>query len=57
MAKTDGAKASLVEGIIRTVSKQLYGKGPRQIRCVYRGGVCLIRCTGVLSAIEQRLAE
>lgn len=57
MVMTDGAQASLMEGVIRGISKQLYGKGPRQVRCVCRGGVCVIRCTGILSAIEQVLAE
>jgi uncharacterized protein YbcI len=54
---TSGAKAARLEGIVRSISKQLYGRGPEKINCVCQGNVYLVRCKGVMSAVEQRLAE
>ncbi|NLW07037.1 MAG: DUF2294 family protein [Clostridia bacterium] len=56
MALTSKAKATLLEGIVRSISKKLYGRGPKDVRCVCQGNVFLIRCKGILSSIEQCLA-
>lgn len=55
--QTDGAKAAFLEGLVRTVSKQMYGKGPREVRCVSQGNLFVIRCAGVLSPLESRLVS
>ena len=57
MALTNGAKAAHLEGVVRSISKQLYGKGPKDIRCVCQGSVFLVRCKGVLTAVELGLAD
>lgn len=57
MAITNGARAAHLEGIIRSVSKDIYGRGPRDIRCECRGNVYLVRCKGVLTPVEIGLAD
>lgn len=46
-----------MEGIVRSISKQVYGKGPRDIHSVCQGNVYVIHCFGVLSPLEARLAD
>ena len=57
MALSYKAKAAHLEGVVRSISKELYGKGPKDIWCTRRGNVFLVRCKGVLSPVEIGLVS
>ncbi|MBU4532052.1 MAG: Na-translocating system protein MpsC family protein [Eubacteriales bacterium] len=58
MGQAAGIKVALIEGTVRSIAKKLYGKGPQNVRCTYPGGgVFIVRCEGVLSPLEKRLAD
>lgn len=48
---------AFLEGVVRTVSKQMYGKGPREVRCMCEGNLFVVRCVGVLSQLESSLVR
>lgn len=57
MGLSGGAKVKLLEGVVRSVSKEVYGKGPKHVWCVRQGNVFLIRCKDIWSTVEQGLVE
>lgn len=57
MGLSGGAKVKLLEGVVRSVSKEVYGKGPKHVRCVRQGNVFLITCRDIFSTVERGLVE